>query len=751
MRILFLLLMFFSLMNASENLEIKKGWQLIGIPTTVDIQKNFNNQNVEILWGFDAKNQSWKGYSPLSQKSILISQKYTTLTTLEPYQALWIFSKNDWILKYEPTESIKIPKNRIITLQIGWNLISIPQNIVVCDKFFGDALVWRYSNSFEWSVNDETLGFPKLESIKQSQGVWVKSDEVKNLVIDDESSKLSSFKSRDSMLSYIRKMLEINQHKYYYPNIDIMPIVALEDGILAPTNSEKLSSDATTTNLQEVGVDESDILKHDGVYIFNVDNANDKIIITSFENIAKNIYEPIKTIDFKDKNIDSIYLQNSRLIVIYKNQYPYILESKSARMVMPYPYNNNLTLEIFNINDIDNILKIASHTIDGYYQDSRLIDGELYLISQFSASLIDEKFTPMITTTIFGNETKKELVLYDRFYAPIKLNQSANITSITHFSIDSGEYKTNSAFLGNTHTYYASLTSLYLVSNEYPLYYDYTHYKDQQKIYKFGLDSDLEYKGRGLVEGSMLNQFSMSEKDNHLRVATTSGWSWFNNGKINNSVYTLSMVDKKLVVDGILSGLGHEGETIRGVRFLGDRGFVVTFKQTDPLYTIDMSDVKNPKVVGELSIPGYSSYLHPIDENRVLSVGRDADETGVTLGLQLQLFDISDFSNPILADKVKIGDRYTHSEAERNHKAFSYRASDLMFGIPYRTYSYSDYTHDEHFGIYRVDGLKIQSIDTITSKDSSWGDVGRGLIFDLNESTYGSLFKGSSIMCEILK
>ena len=267
-------------------------------------------------------------------------------------------------------------------------------------------------------------------------------------------------------------------------------------------------------------------------------------------------------------------------------------------------------------------------------------------------------------------------------------------------------------------------------------------------IYKFSFDENLSYEAKGSVTGSMLNQFSMSEKDDYLRVATTSGWSWWNGGETINSVYTLKNENDALVVDGELTGLGHEGETIKAVRFMGSRGFVVTFRETDPLYTLDMSDNSQPKMVGELSIPGFSRYLHIVDENRVLSVGRDADESGSTLGLQLQLFDISDFSNPLLADKIKIGDRYTYSEAEYNHKAFSYRGSDLKFGIAYRSYSYNDNTNDEHFGIYQVDDLSIKSVSTLTASNSSWGNVGRGLIFDFNSTSYGALLKGSNVICE---
>ncbi len=833
-----LLIFMVTFVYASETLHIKKGWQLIGVPTSLDVTKSFNNKSVEIVWGFDALNQSWSGYSNNAEKSAKITANYKQLTILEPFQGVWIFSKEDWQLNFSASNSFKTPKNRTITLQIGWNLVTIPQKIVVSDKFFGDALVWKYSQDYEWSVNDNTLDFPSIDAIKQSEGVWVKSDSNRNINIDERSSKLDRFKSKDAMLSYIRSMIKMNKYYDYYAPVLMQDTVLAtpEDGSAGATNESTKASDATDTNLQESGVDEGDILKHiNNTHIFSVDNTNHKIIVTSFKNIAKRVYNPLTKIDFSNKNIVTIYLQNSRLAVISTDSY----ESKDKAYIAQ-DYSDSFTLDIFDINDISNITKIATHKIDGNYQDSRVIDEELYLISTFRPTIKYEYpklhvdticstlnlnrvnntcseeiayVEPSEPTTISSNtdpdDTVKvkssmhqrscensadeiqwienncyqygydangawkydyqnpiivsenllptitskdiepiDLLSYETFYAPIKLNQSANITLLSRFSLEDGEYQTNSSFLGNTHTYYASLTSLYLVSSEYPLFYDYTNFKDQQMIYKFALDKELSYQGSGSVEGRMLNQFSMSEKENYLRLATTSGWSWWSGGETTNSIYTLLNEDGNLTIKGKLTDLGHKGETIRSVRFMGDRGFVVTFKQSDPLYTIDISNPLEPTLVGELSILGFSSYLHIVDENRVLSIGRNADENGVAKELQFQLFDISDFANPTLADKIQIGDAHSYSEAQYNHKAFSYRASDLMFGVPYTNYS-KDYS--EHFGVYQIDDLSIKTVHTLDSNNSNWGNSARGLIFDMNNKTYGALFKGSNIMCEEIK
>ncbi len=837
MRVLPLLFLIISSLFAEINIELKKGWQLIGVATTLEDMSAFNNKNVEIVWGFDGESQSWKGYSPdkeIDQK--LIEKEITQLSSLEPWQAVWVFSKEDWLLHVkESTQPIEA-KNDLITLYKGWNLIQIPQDSVVSDKFFGDALLWQYNTDSQWLSSDETLNFPSIDTITVGEGLWVKSETTRDIKVDEELAKLSTFDDEASMLSYIRTMLELKSYQYYgieYSGIETLPS--------KPDSSADENKDATSTNLQEVGVDESDILKNDGKHIFSVDNTNAKIIITSFEKIATQDYKPLFKIDMKDKNVVAMYLQENRLSVISHKSYNYIYDKPVDDAVIPpavvsvkqrlVPYYENasqyFTLDMFDVSDVSAIKNIGSYDIDGSYEESRLIDGKLFLISQFypnieyvylkvyeetvctelnreetyanctGSTMICEdgkdckvvqecnygedyqawndnlcyqynydtkgawKYdydNPIIKSenlipSISDGKSSQPLVRPSKFYAPNKLDQRANITSISRFDIETASAEETLSFLGDTHTYYASMSSLYLVSSKYPYYYSYDYSKTQQTIYKFSLGDTFAYKGRGKVDGTMLNQFSMSEKDEYLRVATTVGQAWWN-AETMNSVYTLKENGEKLEIKGALKGLGKKGETIKAVRFMGDRGFVVTFKQTDPLYTLDMSDPLNPTKLGELSIPGFSSYLHVIDENRLLSIGRDADEKGRALALQVSLFNISDFANPKLADKITIGDASLHSttqsEAEYNHKAFVYRESDKIFGFPFTDYTSGSYR--ENFGVYQVDDMNIKKLHTLTtSTKNTWGSSARGLIFNDSNKIYGALFKGSNIMSEIVK
>jgi uncharacterized secreted protein with C-terminal beta-propeller domain len=753
MRFILLFLLLINLLHAQSTIEFKSGWQLVGVGSYLKDMSAFDNKDVEIVWGFDGESQSWRAYSP--DKDIInkiLKKDITLLAELEPWQAVWVYSRSSWLLHVKDDDIPTEIKNDKIKLYKGWNLIEIPQHTVVSDKFFGDDVVWKYGLDNNWSVNDKTLGFASIKSISSSEGLWVKSETTRTISVDSELSKLHTFTTKEQMLEYIRVMLKLNNYGYIVP-------VAQVDGVsnVAQDTADQKTEDATTTNLQEEGVDEGDILKHNSEYIFSVDNSSHKIIVTSFKNIVSKDYKPLYEIDMRDKTVVSMYLENERLSVISYVQYYHILEG-SLKTALPYyeDYNQYFTLDIYDVSDIENISVLNSYNIDGTYQDSRLINGELFVISQFyphieydNSSIKSENLIPHI----YNEKWSEELVKPDSFYAPNKLDQRVDITTISRIDTKSATYKNSSSFLGNTHTYYASSSALYLVSSEYPLYYNLVYMRAQQMIYKFAFDEALSFKGRGIVEGRMLNQFSMSEKDEYLRVATTTGDTWSGNGT-DNIVYTLKEDEGKLKVMAKLASLGKESESIKAVRFIGDRGFVVTFKRTDPLYTLDLSDPLNPQVAGELSISGFSEYLHVIDQNRILSIGRDADKEGRALALQISLYDISDFQNPKLADKIKVGDdsihSSTYSEAEHNHKAFVYRSSDKIFGFAYTDYAQNIYR--ESFGIYQVDGMKIDELKTITNTaDKDWGNSSRGVIFDYDSATYGVLFKGSNILSDKVK
>jgi hypothetical protein len=192
------------------------------------------------------------------------------------------------------------------------------------------------------------------------------------------------------------------------------------------------------------------------------------------------------------------------------------------------------------------------------------------------------------------------------------------------------------------------------------------------------------YAGSGEVPGYLLNQWSLSEHEGVLRAATTSMPPWQSRARSESAVRTLEERDGRLVEVGRAGGLGR-GERIYAVRFMGPIGFVVTFRQVDPLYTLDLSDPRAPKVVGELKVPGYSAYLHPLGDGLLLGIGQDATEEGRTTGVQLSLFDVSDLRNPVRLAHRGLG-ASTYSEVEDDHHAFLWWGPDKLAVIPVHRY-----------------------------------------------------------------
>lgn len=209
--------------------------------------------------------------------------------------------------------------------------------------------------------------------------------------------------------------------------------------------------------------------------------------------------------------------------------------------------------------------------------------------------------------------------------------------------------------------------------------------RDITVIQKININKgDIEYKTKGEIPGSLLNQFSMDESGDHFRVATTSQ-IWTGRGsKQYNNVYVM---DKDLGITGKLEEIAPD-ERIYSTRFIGNRLYMVTFKRIDPLFVIDLSDPKNPKILGELKIPGFSDYLHPYDENHIIGVGKETADNqwgGTSIkGVKLSLFDVSDVNNPKQLDKYEIGISGTDSEALRDHKAFLFDRKKNLLVIPIR-------------------------------------------------------------------
>ena len=270
-------------------------------------------------------------------------------------------------------------------------------------------------------------------------------------------------------------------------------------------------------------------------------------------------------------------------------------------------------------------------------------------------------------------------------------------------------------------------------------------------IHKISINEDtLEYVAKGSVPGRLLNQFSMDESNNKLRVATTTEYYTQHQGTMReNAVYVL---DENMVKIGELENIAPD-ESIFSSRFMEDRLYLVTFQQIDPFFVIDLSS-DTPKILGELKIPGFSNYLHPYDEDHVIGIGRDTKQTEEgwvqQLGVKIALFNVKDVSNPTVTDEIIIGDRSTNSEALYNHKSFFFDSNSKILSIPISGNNDTladlsmpkiiapDYDRWNGFYVYNLDtkGFDLKGTITHSDNDNRYYGMGNARTFYIGEVLY---------------
>ena len=481
--------------------------------------------------------------------------------------------------------------------------------------------------------------------------------------------------------------------------------------------SQPNAPDYSRTNVQVEGVDEADWAKTDGRFIYQI--IDNRVLIADIRNPAEPRLAGI--LDYAaDENRfrpAELYVSDGRLVVIGRayrqaDSQTHGGEAASpdiaakARDIMIWPPIRDLSFTSAKVYALDEDGKAGLEReleIEGGYVTSRMIGGALYLVSSKSgysfaaesgdAEIRPQDFEPAWRDTAVSNETLTIPLARLRYFP-----DSPEIGMLLIGAVDlddAGSGMRVEAYLGSAGTVYASAENLYIAVPRYVWPENGSGRKDRRveprletDLYKFRLDGgSAVYAGSGTVPGHVLNQFSMDEYDGHFRIATTSGRMWAEGDEISkNNLYVL---DEWLTTVGSLEDLA-PGERIYSVRFMGKRAYMVTFRQVDPLFAIDLSDPERPAVLGQLKIPGYSDYLHPYDENHLIGFGKetvagaeqDGEPLAYELGLKISLFDVTDASQPKEKFKEVIGDRGTYSEVLHNHKALLFDRSRGLMAFP---------------------------------------------------------------------
>lgn len=482
------------------------------------------------------------------------------------------------------------------------------------------------------------------------------------------------------------------------------------------TISSTTREDYSKTNTQVENVDEADIVKTNGKYIFYV--VSKKLIIVDIQNKEK--MEKITEIDYKNEDFSpsEIYINGNNLVILgNKNSYSRgtTVKETTNSVYKKGVYKQKAVAIVYDISDIKNPKESRSVEIEGNYVSSRMIGDNIYFVSNKSIysndiiktdvkELDENLYKPSYIDT--ASSSTEKLINFDQVYYFENI-ETLNYLTLGGFSLNTKQEADIKTFLGAGEDVYSSTENMYIIKSKNVYDADtYMSFGQDTKILKFGLDNGkITFKAEADVEGGINNQFSMDEKDGYFRIATTIGKTYNMDSSTSNTLYIL---DKDLKEVGRLDGIA-KAEKIYSVRYVGDKAYVVTFKEIDPLFVIDLSDVTNPKILGELKIPGYSTYLHPYDETHLIGFGYDTKNnaygTGVQNdGLKMAMFDVSDLNNPKELFSIKIGDSSTSSPLTSNHKALLFSKEKNFIAFPVTTYENRKRTYKAQ--VYDIDLTK---------------------------------------------
>ena len=517
--------------------------------------------------------------------------------------------------------------------------------------------------------------------------------------------------------------------------------------------SKSSTKDYSTTNIQVENVDEADITKTDGDYIYSI--SEDNVIITNVQDPENIKIEA--TINSTGGIPEDLILYNDKLVVI----------SSTGNYVSTYSYSYNAktNVDIYNIEDKAYPSIEKSFELHEPYYTSRCINSELYIISSGRLRKDDDK----IDRKYSENREEKEIPLNKIKYlkdvntdvqtliATIDLNNSEEDINLSSYLIDiSNAYVSeNSIYLLNQEYEYSGygepgLKDLFGLKGVFGLFfydddYDYSSGYETE-IFKFDIlkTGEVSYNTNTKIAGKTINQYSLDEQNGHLRIAL-----------FDRDGARVAIFDDNLKQIGI-SNYVAKGETMYSSRFMGNKVYLVTYRTVDPLFVIDLSDETKPKVLGELKIPGYSTYLHPYDENHLIGIGMQTEETinknssgKVTsttariVGMKMALFDVSNVNRPKQISETVIGDSRTTSAILTNPKALLFSKEKELIAIPVNNYaedfqvtgstssyssivnSYKSYNKArtaEGYFVYKInieDGFKLKGVITHEVKEKN--------------------------------
>lgn len=637
----------------------------------------------------------------------------------------------------------------------------------------------------------------------------------------NKSGKIKKATNFQELFDFVEKNKKEYSDNYLMKETMVDQSLGLSEAVTSENKTAE--SDFSSTNIQVLGVDEADIIKTDGNFIYALSENNLYIIEAQPAEEAKILHKMVL-----EGNPHDIYIKDNKLVVFGQSSDFYLMEKMAqSSMIWPGP-SGQVFLQVFDISDKKNPVEKRNLKVDGSYFNSRLINDHLYFI----VNNFNYYGTDILPRVFYKNEElsfncqdglkcfQPDVYYFDTDYDSFYFSSIFSI----NISNDAEEMRSSFYLLPQSQGLYVSPNNIYISYTKYLNEYDlessalleiiysrlsaddratieeikkvadkilspsekkvkirrildlYLSFLTEPEkevllaeveakikatnpnledeietsiIYKLAVfNGIIEPISYGVVSGSILNQFSMDEYDGYFRLATTRNSSWSKYSENTNSYNNVYILEDDMQIAGKIKNIA-PGESIYSVRFLKDKAYVVTFEKTDPLFSIDLEDPYQPKVLGELKVDGFSNYLHPYGDDKLIGLGRDTELSSsgqVTIkGLKLSLFDVSG-DVPLELDSYVIGNQGSESIALYDHRAFLFSGNKNILVVPA---TFRDSSKDNFWGKTTFDGFLVfqilenklvlkGQIEHLNNAVSSWDGF-------LNSSNRRSLYIGENL------
>ncbi len=600
--------------------------------------------------------------------------------------------------------------------------------------------------------------------------------------IDYSALKQSTVK--DSVLShptnndfsnYIKNGIRLRLVQQNY-SIDFAAAATTTEG-----GSQSNNSHFSTTNLHEVGVDEADRLKYDGQYLYqlnlprftNNSDSNENTIRILKTDPVNALVELVSEIpnDSPELGISDLFLRskNKQLVSIKNTRYLYW----SASLIdADWQWTSGkIQIQLYDVQTPENPSEQWKIEIEGNLEGSRRIGNMLYLVTRYVPNIVDINYAASDKIEKISNE---KLILStpisdllphfqtnDGAIRPLvdvddclvaqgteNFEGFADIITLSAIDLNTQQVTASTCLNANVQGIYSSTSGFYIGGNNDQPWFDFSGFT---AIHKFKLDgSSIEYTASASLPGQLgwsEPAFRMSEYQNELRVVTTS----FNQVDGRPDEHILSIIAEdgsnqlqtiaRLPNDENPEPIGKPGENIFAVRFSDNRAYIVTFEQVDPLYVIDLSNSELPFIAGALEIPGFSRYLHPLSKDWLLGIGNEVEQ-GLFKGVKIELFDIRDMNNPLVKNKIVLGDRWTSTEANYDLRSISLltlNEQQKRLAIPVDIWQIEESSINNK---WKESGLFLFEINTNDENDMTLEYSGKMIIESVNQERTHPLNSG---------